>query len=272
MKAIFRYPGSKWSIAAWIVSHFPEGYEKMVYLEPFAGSLAVFFNKTPGIVEIVNDLDSEIVNLFRVLRDQPDELAQSILLTPFSREEYDLAFEKTEDPVERARRFMIIANMGVGSKRSTKSGWQCLTSKNPGGCVVKWSTILRVIEPAASRLRGSSTNLVHIEHRDALELIQRFNKRDVLMYLDPPYVLQTRKSGALYKHEMEDQDHVKLLEILADSKAKIVLSGYDCDLYNSILKGWNKDSVQAKTTVGTATETIWMNYTTSGQMKMDNFV
>lgn len=242
----------------------------MVYLEPFAGSLAVFFNKNPGIVEIVNDLDSEIVNLFRVLREHPDELAQSILLTPFSREEYDLAFERTENPVERARRFMIIANMGVGSKRSTKSGWQCLTSKDPGGCVVKWSTILGVIEPAASRLRGSSTNLVHIEHRDALDLIQRFNKRDVLMYVDPPYVRQTRKSGALYKHEMEDQDHIKLLEILAESSAKIVLSGYDCDLYNSILNGWYKDRIQARTTVGTSQEVIWMNYEPSGQMKIED--
>ena len=153
MKAIFRYPGSKWTIAPWIIDHFPEGYEKMVYLEPFAGSLAVFFNKLPGTIEVVNDLDGDIVNFFRVLRERPDELQQAIALTPYSRKEYDLAFEVCEDPLERARRFMVIANMGMGAKRATTSGWQCYASKDPGGCVVKWSSVMRIIQPAAERLR-----------------------------------------------------------------------------------------------------------------------
>lgn len=238
----------------------------MIYLEPFAGSLAVFFNKNPSIIEIVNDLDSEIVNLFRVLREKPDKLIEAILLTPYSREEYDLAFEPCEDPLERARRFMIIANMGVGSKRSTKSCWQCLASTDLGGCVVKWSSVSRVIEPAARRLRGTTTNLVHIEHKDALKLIQRFDKEDVLMYVDPPYVRKARKSGALYAYEMDDQQHRQLLETLNKSKAKIILSGYDCELYDSMLRGWEKDSIISKTTVGEATESIWMNYKPSEQM------
>lgn len=102
MRAVFRYPGSKWSLAGWIIAHFPLEYEKMVYLEPFAGSGAVFFNKNPGAVETVNDLDSDIVNLFRVLRDRPDELKRALELTPYSREEYDLAFEPTEDPLEKS--------------------------------------------------------------------------------------------------------------------------------------------------------------------------
>ena len=89
MRAVFRYPGSKWSIAKWIIKHFPQGYEKMVYLEPFVGSGAVFFNKNPGAVETVNDLDSDIVNLFDVLRNHPEELKRVLSLTPYSREEYD---------------------------------------------------------------------------------------------------------------------------------------------------------------------------------------
>ena len=104
MRAIFRYPGSKWSIADWIISHFPENYEKMVYLDPFVGSGAVFFNKKPGAVETINDLDSNIVNLFRVLRDDPDELRRVLQLTPYSREEYDLSFEECDEPIEKARR------------------------------------------------------------------------------------------------------------------------------------------------------------------------
>lgn len=260
MKAIFRYPGAKWTIAPWIIEHFPAGYEEMIYLEPFAGSLAVFFNKQPGKIEVVNDLDGEIVNFFYVLRDRTDELERAIELTPYSREEYDRAFEVCEDPVERARRFMIIANMGVGAKRATKSGWQCSVSEDPGGCVVKWSSVMDVIKIAAKRLRGTSTNLVYIENKDALELINRFDRENVLMYVDPPYVRKTRKSGELYKYEMDDMHHLELVQALAKTKAKIVLSGYDCELYNQYLQGWHKDRIQARMTVGTGTETIWMNY------------
>ena len=232
----------------------------MVYLEPFAGSLAVFFNKNPGIIEVINDLDGEIVNMFRVLRERPDELKQAIELTPYSREEYDKAFEPCEDPLERARRFMIIANQGVGAKRASKSGWQCYAANDPGGCVVKWSSVKDVISPASKRLRGTTTNLVHIENTDAIELIKRFDKPEVLMYIDPPYVRRTRRSGALYKHEMDDKQHASLLQVLCGSKAKIVLSGYDCDLYNRSLPGWYKDQIEARLTVGMGTETIWMNY------------
>lgn len=115
MRAVFRYPGSKWSIAGWIISHFPEGYEKMVYLEPFLGSGAVFFNKNPGAVETINDLDSDVVNLFQILRDRPDDLKRVLELTPYSREEYDKSFEPCEDPLEKARRYMVKTTQATGA-------------------------------------------------------------------------------------------------------------------------------------------------------------
>ena len=102
MKAVFRYPGSKWTAAAWIVSHFPADYEKAVYLEPYFGSGAVFFTKKPSVVETINDLDDEVVNLFQMLRSQPEELAREIELTPYSRREYDLAFQPCEEPPKPA--------------------------------------------------------------------------------------------------------------------------------------------------------------------------
>ena len=266
MKGVFKHPGSKWAIAQWVIDHFPDGYERMIYVEPFAGSLAVFFNKAPSSVEVINDLDSEIVNLFRVLRERPEDLKRMILLTPYSREEYDLAFEAADDPLEKARRFMVRSNMGIGSRRCGKSGWQCCVSVDPGGSPVKWSTLLRNIEPAAIRLRGTPTNLVHIENCDAIELIKRFNKPEVLMYLDPPYLRKVRKSGALYQHEMDETSHAQLLEAISGSSAKIILSGYDNEFYNSHLPGWHKDSTSAKAFVGDTTETIWMNYEPSAQM------
>ena len=263
MKAIFRYPGSKWSIAGWIISHFPEGYERMVYLEPFVGSGAVFFNKTPGAVETINDLDSGIVNLFRVLREQPEELKRVLSLTPYSREEYDRAFEPCDDPLEKARRYMVKTTQAIGAKMAgtSKCGWRNHKQMKIGGTACKWAGITDTIDTAAARLRGNTTHLVQIEHMDALRLIERYDNSDVLMYLDPPYVRSSRKSGALYAHEMDLAGQKQLLSLITQSRAKIIISGYESELYNTALAGWHKDSTMTQTTSAEmATETIWMNY------------
>lgn len=270
MRAIFRYPGSKWSLAGWIISHFPAGYEKMVYLEPFCGSGAVFFNKEPGAVEAINDMDGDVVNLFRVLRESPEELRRALELTPYSREEYDLSFMPADEPIEKARRFMVRTNQAIGAKLGTKCGWRNHKQREIGGTACKWGGITDTVDLAAQRLRGSTTNLVQIEHMDALELIARYNRPDVLMYVDPPYLRSTRKSGRLYVHEMDRGQHRELLKLLNESRAKIVLSGYQSELYDRELCGWYKDSAKCQTTSGEfAREVIWINYEPCGQMRLE---
>ena len=261
MRAVFRYPGSKWGIAKWIISHFPENYEKMVYLEPFVGSGAVFFNKRPGKVETINDLDGDIVNLFKVLRECPEELTRVLSLTPYSREEYDESFVQCDDPIERARRFMVKTTQAIGAKIDGKCGWRNHKQMKIGGTACKWGGITDTVGAAAMRLRGDTTHLVQIEHMDALRLIERYDSGDVLMYLDPPYVMDTRKSGKLYKHEMDDDKQTELLELITTSKAKILISGYASEIYDDHLKGWNKDTTWSQTTsTAMAEEIIWMNY------------
>ena len=261
MKSIFRYPGSKWSIAEWIISHFPADYPKMVYLEPYCGSSAVFFNKQPGVVETINDLDGDVVNLFRVLREQPEDLKRVLELTPYSREEYVRSFEPCEDPVEKARRFMVKTTQALGAKICRNSGWRNHKNMRIGGTACKWGGIADTICIAAARLRGSTTNLIQIENMDALKLIDRYDSPDVLMYLDPPYVRSSRKSGALYSHEMRDSEHEDLLKRITRSRAKIILSGYPSYLYDRYLQGWHTDSTVSRTTsTAIAREFIWMNY------------
>lgn len=261
MNAIIRYPGSKWSLAEWIILHFPEGYEKMVYLEPFVGSGAVFFNKLPGAVETINDLDSDIVNLFYVLREYPEELRRMLELTPFSREEYDKSFEPCEDSIEKARRYIVKTTQAIGAKLDGKCGWRNHKQTKIGGSACKWNGITRTLDTAAARLKGDTTHLVQIEHMDALQLIERYNNPDVLMYLDPPYVRSSRRSGRLYKHEMNDAQQIQLLDLITVSKAKIVISGYDSQLYNDRLKGWNKyHHISRTTSTEKADEYIWLNY------------
>lgn len=130
-----------------------------------------------------------------------------------------------------------------------------------GGTACKWAGITETIDEAAARLRGGTKNLVQIEKMDALRLIERYNTPDALIYIDPPYVRSSRKSGALYSHEMTDEDQKRLLEIIVSSKAKIIISGYDNAMYNEILKGWKTDTTMSQTTsTEMACEKIWMNY------------
>lgn len=269
MKALFRYPGSKWGLADWIIGHFPSGYEKMVYLEPFAGSGAVFFNKRPGSVETINDLNGDIVNFFRVLREQPDELKRLLSLTPYSREEYQKSIEPCTDPLEKARRFMVRTTQAIGAKPD--SGWRNHKQMKIGGTACKWGGITETIDEAARRLRGDTTHLVQIERMDGLQLIARYNHPDVLMYLDPPYMMNTRKSRRLYSYEMDDSEQGAMLDLILKSKAKIALSGYPNDLYNRRLAGWNTDTALSHTTSAeVVTEQIWMNFDPPNeQIKLD---
>ena len=261
MKAIMRYPGSKWGTADWIISYFPDHYEKLVYVEPFSGSAAVFFSKRPSVGETINDLDGDIVNLFRILRDRPEDLKRQLELTPYSREEYDLSFEPCKDPLEQARRYMVRTTQAIGAKLSGKCGWRNHKQMRIGGTACRWAGITDSIEAATARLRGSTTNMVQIEHMDALRLIERYDNKDVLMYLDPPYVLSARKSGKLYRHEMDDAAHIRLLELITRSKASIVLSGYRSELYDNALQGWHRFTTMSQTTsTAMAEETIWLNY------------
>lgn len=120
MKAILKYPGGKWRIAQWILSYFPT---HKVYLEPFFGSGAVFFNKEPSYIETINDMNGDIVNLFRVCREYPEELAKAIELTPFSRDEFISCNALSDDPIEQARRTLVRYHQSFGTSNSSKNSW-----------------------------------------------------------------------------------------------------------------------------------------------------
>lgn len=252
MKAILKYPGAKNRIADWICGHIPK---HDVYLEPYAGSLAVFFNKGPCHIETVNDIHDEVVNYFRVLRDDPEELQKRIGLTPYSRSEYEKAYEKTDNDVERARRFCVRCWMGFGCSNRYKNGFksgQQTHSPNPSKA---WSELPELMKIASERLKG-----VQIECLPALELIGRYNTEDVFMYIDPPYLHGTRKNY-LYKYEMQDSDHEDLLKVLVKHPGKILLSGYESEMYGDYLRGWKRACKDTRAEAGVRrTEVLWMNY------------
>lgn len=252
MNVVLKYPGAKNRIADWICGYMPK---HDVYVEPYAGSLAVLFNKKPCHIETVNDLHDEVVNFFRALRDNGEELRNLIELTPYSRTEYEKAYEKSDSDIERARRFCVRCWMGFGSSNLYKNGFrsgQQTKSPNPAKAWAKLSETMRI---ASKRLKD-----VQIECLPALELISRYDTEDVFMYIDPPYLHGTRKNY-LYKYEMDECGHEDLLKILVKHQGKILLSGYENEMYNDYLSGWKKAQKATRAENGLArTEILWMNY------------
>ncbi|CCO11316.2 D12 class N6 adenine-specific DNA methyltransferase family protein [Carnobacterium maltaromaticum LMA28] len=260
MKRILNYPGSKWKMADFIISFFPE---HSTYLEPFTGSGAVFFNKEPSKVETLNDLDSRIVNFLKICRDRPQELVRVIQLTPLSREEYLLSYETSPDPLEDARRLMIRCWQAIGAKTSDKTGWRALIESNGSNTAKEWKEIWQRIIAVADRLRDAQ-----IEHQDAIQLLSRYNRKGVLAYVDPPYLLETR-SKRHYKHEFTDADHEALLDCLVNFKGNIILSGYESEMYNTWLKGWHKEYFSTNAEAGAKREEVlWMNFQPAGQIDL----
>lgn len=254
MKAIAKYPGSKWGTADWIISHFPEHHS---YLEPFFGSGGVFFNKPRSNIETINDLDGDVVNLFQWIRDDPEKLARAIYLTPYSRLVYEAAYRgEPEDSLERAIMFYTRLNMGHGFRTSgEKVGWKLdIQGREKAYAAADWCKLPDKIIEAAERLRR-----VQIENRPAVELIRRFNFENVLIYCDPPYVLSTR-CRKQYRHEMTDEDHEELLDALLQHKGPAVISGYSSPLYETKLKDWYREKrISYAQNAEQRTEVIWCN-------------
>lgn len=267
MKAVMKYPGSKWSIAEWIISFFPPHHS---YLEAFFGSGAVLFNKPRSNIETVNDLDGNVVNLFEWIRKDPERLAHEIYLTPYARQVYEDAFAAVpEDSLQKAVNFYIRLNMGHGFRTNgEKVGWKNdVQGRERAYAAADWVNLPEKIMQAAERLRG-----VQIENRPAVEIIKRFNSPKVLIYLDPPYVLGTRH-GKQYRYEMDDKDHDDLLDAALEHKGPVLLSGYDNDLYNIRLKGWHREETTCYSQTHSKTnEILWMNFEPARQMQIEEFM
>lgn len=257
-RPLLRYHGGKWRIAPWITSFFPP---HRVYVELFGGGGSVLLRKGRSHEEIYNDLDSNIVNLFRVVRDNGAELKRQLALTPFSREEFNLAFEYTGIPLEAARRTVIRAFMGRATNAATgelrgkpSTGFRANTYKCGKPASRVWSSYTDAMDAVIERLQG-----VVIENRDALEVIEQHDSSQTLFYADPPYLLSTRDAGADYRYEMTEEDHAKLSAKLNVAKGMAIVSGYDSDLYTELYKDWRQSKHNDRTDAQVErTEVLWM--------------
>lgn len=253
--SVLRWPGSKWRMARWIVANFPP---HLIYLEPYAGSAAVLFTKPRSKIEIINDRDGQVINLHRVLRDQPAALAEAVRLTPYARSEYDACWSEpaTGDPLEDARRFLVRVWMCYGLRLAHDAGWAIAVTTAGTSRALDWAGLDARILAMTERLRG-----VYIECRPALNLIGRFATPECLLYVDPPYPLETRvQRQEAYAHEMTGPDHEELLGALEQHPGPVMLSGYRCPLYDERLAAWQRLDKQSWTQSSrVCTESLWLS-------------
>lgn len=261
----FGWYGGKFSHLDWLLPLLPKAQH---YCEPFGGSAAVLLNREPSEVETYNDLDGEVANFFRVLRDKKEELLYAIGMTPFSRKEFQLAIQsngngKNLSDLERARRFFIRARQvrtGLAQTASNGRWANCLSTSRAGmaGAVSRWLGSVEGLEYIASRLLR-----VQIENDDALKVIKRYDSPDTLFYCDPPYPHGSRGDKNAYRYEMSDLMHMNLAEALKNVKGKVAISGYRCELMDKLYKDWNMRVAKTKKALSIKsdrTEILWTNY------------
>lgn len=262
-RIVFGWYGGKFSHLEWLLPLLPKAHH---YCEPYSGSAAVLVNREPSPVETYNDIDGDVVNFFRVLRDRHEELIRSIALTPFSREEFHLAVNGPTQGVsdlERARRFYIRARQArTGlAQTATLGRWaNCKNTSRAGmsGVVSRWLGGVDALQEIAHRLLR-----VQIENRPAIDIIRLYDDDKTLFYCDPPYMHETRGDSKAYGFEMTSEQHWELAETLQQCKGLTAISGYRCDAMDTWYKGWRRFDALAKVIHSTKQlrqECLWMNY------------
>lgn len=283
-RPVLRYHGGKFRLAARIVDLFPK---HRMYVEPFAGAASVLMHKPKVWAEIYNDLDCEVVNVFRVLQNprKAKQLERLLRVTPFSRAEFELSYRKARCDIEQARRTLIRSFMGFGSDSVTRmkasdagfnsrvtgpgpvmrTGFRGYSMRSHSTAAVDWSHYSDAIRCFTERLQG-----VLIENRDAFRLIEKMDRQDALFYVDPPYpfeVLQTKNKRARarlrrYRHVLSDVEHVKLAELLHRCCGMVLVSGYAGPLYSKLYADWERTEWNGNEFCHGAanrTECVWLN-------------
>lgn len=256
-----RYFGGKWIVAPWIIEHFPA---HRLYVEPYGGGASVLLRKQRSRVEVYNDLDATVVSFFRVLRD-PElaaRLREMLRLTPYARDEWLACMDAPPngDPVEMARRLLVRSYQTIGGDRRTRNGFRTNIRRTGSHPAVTWANIPDRIDALTERMRG-----VAIENAPAIDVIQGHDTSETLFYVDPPYVMETRHGRTRYPHEMDDNDHRELAQVLHAVSGFVVISGYASPLYDELYAGWHTaDKPTPKPLYpngggGNATERLWLS-------------
>lgn len=251
-RPLLRWHGGKFRLGPKLLDIFPP---HRVYTEVYCGAASVLMQKPRCYSEIINDLDGELLNVFRVLQDRKKaaRLEAKLRITPYHRAEFLLSYKQSRSEIERARRTIIRSLMGFGSDSVSRTKASCagfntrLSSvmatgfhwnANRSGTTPAhdWKSYPNQIKHFTERLQG-----VIIEQRPALEILAKMDYADALHYIDPPYPFSGRTSEEhRYRHEMTDADHEQLAAALKKLKGAVIISSYRGPLYDRLFKGWHR--------------------------------
>jgi DNA adenine methylase len=259
----FGWYGGKFSHLEWLLPLLPPCHH---YCEPFGGSAAVLLNRRPSPVETYNDIDGEVSTFFRVLREAGDQLVRAIGLTPFSREEFLIACSTNGHKIsdlERARRFFVRARQvrtGLAQTASIGRWANCKNTSRAGmsGVVSRWLGSVDTLPAIAERLLR-----VQIENRPAVEVVRLYDGKETLFYCDPPYPHSSRNDNKAYGTEMTDEEHRQFATTLHRAKGNVAVSGYRCDLMDTLYKDFERYDAPAKichSVKKLRREALWVNY------------
>jgi len=266
VRAPIRYHGGKWLLADWIVRHFPRHQS---YVEPYGGGASVLLHKAPAEVETYNDLDHDVVNFFRVLRDDPTRLVRAIELTPFARAEFTVSWLPVDDPIERARRFYVRSWQARGMGEGVvETGWRIARRPSRWQAPCREWTEIDHLYGVAERLHG-----VQIECDQALAVMQRYDGPDTLIYLDPPYLPETLtgpRTARTYSVGMDSDDHAELAAAACQLEGYVIVSGYPSELYGDLYeaRGWQRveHAGQVNFPDTQRAEALWLSPRTTGAL------
>lgn len=264
MNPLIKIHGGKYYIKDWVINNFPKNYESMIYVEPFIGGGSILLNKKPSIKEVVNDIDKELINIYQTLITDPKELVNQLKTYNYNEETFEEALidknHPFDDNIDAACNEYIIKRMSRGGLGETFA-WSDRLRGNKPGDENAWDNSIENLKHISNRLSN-----VIILNQDFKNILSLYNSKDVFIYLDPPYLQKVRSTFNNYKHEMSENEHIKMLEMINKSKALILLSGYNSLLYNDYMRGWNKyekivknNSDQSKIK-SIRTEVLWCNY------------
>lgn len=259
----FKCHGGKYYLARWIIAHFPPNSCDLVYVEPYCGGASVLLNKQRSAVEVVNDLDPAVYDLYTALRDTPEPFVRGLHALDYAETTFLRAKERQnrcEAGLERATNEYVLRRMSRGGLRTAFAWSERLRGGQPGD-VNAWETALANLPLLSSRLQG-----VDISNRPAVEVIRQCDGPDALIYCDPPYLPATRVSRSAYAFEMTADDHCELAGVLNGCRGRVLVSGYPSPLYDHLYRNWNvaakeiANHASQKTVKRRKEEVVWMNY------------
>ncbi|MCD8178084.1 MAG: DNA adenine methylase [Tannerellaceae bacterium] len=258
----FNYFGGKCTWLDYLYSCFPSNVTHLCEL--FGGSMVVSLNYSRRIIKTVNEINTDITNFFEVLRDHEPELVRLLLLTPCSEKEYNNCWELSDNKIEQARRFYVRVRQsffGLGAQCKNKGWHMAKQHYNAQGdqTVSRWNNAIEKLHEVADVIRAN----FQIINGDYADCIERLDFPGIFFYADPPYPEECRNSKNDYRFEFNDNDHKCLADRLHRIEGKAMISGYDCDLLNTLYGDWNRVKFPVKKNnirSGEVQEVVWMNY------------